>query len=249
MKAIGIIPARYGSTRFPGKPLKLIGGKPLLSWVVEASKKAQSLAEVIVATDHPEIKELGESLGVRVEMTDSSLSSGTDRVWAVAQNCDADVVLNIQGDEPLLQPELLDLLVSVFGKRPEVSMATLARPFNTPEDFRSINTAKVLLNQREEAIYFSRLPIPFSRQNFEDVSAQELVFKHIGIYGFRKHFLKQFCENEVSGLELAEGLEQLRALTLGAKIQVLKVNYESWGVDCPEDVAKIEEHLKREKNH
>lgn len=245
MKAIGVIPARFGSTRFPGKPLKPIAGKPLLAWVVEAAKRSEKLSEVVVATDHDEIYQLAVSLGVRAEMTDSDLPSGTDRVWAVAQASDADIVLNIQGDEPLLQPGLLDVLVTELMGRNEVSMATLARNFKSKEDFESLNTAKIVLNERGEAIYFSRHSIPFSRLPYEDQSVgADTVLKHIGIYGFRKKFLKEFCQRPASALEMAEGLEQLRALAMGAKIQVVKVDYESWGVDTPEDVQKVERVLK-----
>lgn len=245
MKAVGVIPARYGSTRFPGKPLKLIAGKPLLAWVVEAAKKSKKLSEVVVATDHPEIFALAESLGVRAEMTDSDLPSGTDRVWAVAQASSAEIVLNIQGDEPLLQPGLLDVLVTELKERTDVSMATLARHFKTKEDFESLNTAKIVLNEKGEAIYFSRHPIPFSRLAYDDPGAgTDTVLKHIGIYGFRKNFLKEFCQRPSSAIEMAEGLEQLRALSMGAKIQVVKVDYESWGVDTPEDVQKVERALK-----
>lgn len=250
MKAIGVIPARFGSTRFPGKPLKVIAGKPLLSWVIEAAKRSRLLNDVIVATDHEEIMALAQGHGVKVQMTDSELPSGTDRVWAVAERCpDADVVLNIQGDEPLLKPQLLDTLVSVFSGQPDVSMATLARTFLSQGDFESPNTAKVILNHRSEAIYFSRFPIPYSRASYGgEETASDTVLKHIGIYGFKRSFLREFCSQAVSDLEKAEGLEQLRALSMGAKIQVVKVDYESWGVDTPGDVEKVEARLKSEKN-
>lgn len=247
MKAVGVIPARYGSTRFPGKPLKIIAGKPLLAWVVEAAKKAKSLNEVIVATDHEEIASLARSLGVKVEMTDSSLPSGTDRVWAAVSKLDCDVVLNIQGDEPLLKAELLNKLVEVFQEQPEVEMATFARSFKSEEDLRSLNTAKVLVNAKSEAIYFSRLPIPYSRTSYSQSGEfRDIALKHIGIYGFTKGFLESFCARSADALERAEALEQLRALSMGAKIKVVKVDYESWGVDTPEDVKKVEAQLKSE---
>lgn len=241
MKAVAIIPARFGSTRFPGKPLKLIAGTPLLSWVIRAALRAQKLSEVLVATDHEEIKNLAESEGVRAVMTKSDLPSGTDRVWAVAKDLEADVVINIQGDEPLLQGSLLDQLVDVFETKSAPEMATLARPFQSKEDYLSINTAKVLLNEFSDAIYFSRLPLPYSRNGIsEDLSG---ALKHIGIYGFQKEFLGRFCQQAPTSIEMAEGLEQLRALHLGAKIRVLQVDYESWGVDTPEDVKRVEEKL------
>jgi 3-deoxy-manno-octulosonate cytidylyltransferase (CMP-KDO synthetase) len=249
MKALGVIPSRYGSTRFPGKPLKMIAGKPLLAWVVEAAQKSKELSDLVVATDHEEIAALARRLGVKVSMTESDLPSGTDRVWQVARHQDAEVVLNIQGDEPLLQAELLDVLVRVFREKPAVEMATLARTFQSREDLESPNTAKVLLNEKGEAIYFSRFPIPYSRLAYGDSAVpKETALKHIGIYGFRKDFLREFCQRPSSAIERAEGLEQLRALSLGAKIQVIQVDYESWGVDTPQDVAKVEARLNGEKN-
>ncbi len=245
IKAIGVIPARFGSTRFPGKPLKLISGKPLLGWVIEAAKKTKRLNEIVVATDHEEIMALAKAYEVQAIMTDSDLPSGTDRVWAAAKDMDAEVVINIQGDEPLLKPELLDELVMVFEDQPGVKMATLGREFNSEEDFQSKNTAKIVLNKNGQAIYFSRWQIPFSRLSFQDQTGLgESVLKHIGIYGFRKNFLKSFCEQVSTPLEQAEGLEQLRALYMGESIQVIKVDYESWGVDTPEDIQRVEGKLK-----
>lgn len=242
MKVVGIIPARYGSTRFPGKPLKLIAGRPLLSWVIKGAKESKLIDEIHVATDHEEILKLSESEGVKGCMTPSDLPSGTDRVWHVAKNLDADVVINIQGDEPLIKGGLLDELVSVFKSSPQPEMATLARSFQSVEDFMSKNTAKIVLNQKDQAIYFSRLPIPHSREG-ESLKFSGAL-KHIGLYGFTKDFLKRFCNQAPTSLERDEGLEQLRALYLGAKIQVVKVDYESWGVDTPEDIQRVEEKLK-----
>ena len=245
MKAIGVIPSRFGSVRFPGKPLKLIAGKPLLAWVIEAAKKSKRLSDVVVATDHDEIFGLAKSLGVEAIMTDPDLPSGTDRVWAVSERLESEIVLNIQGDEPLLQPELLDLLVKTLTDHPELNMATFARSFLSEEDFLSKNTAKVIVNRLGQAIYFSRHPIPFGRLAFGSTDVEkDVVLKHIGIYGFRRDFLKDFCMAGSSGIERAEGLEQLRALSMGAKIQVVQVDYESWGVDTPEDVQKVEARLK-----
>jgi len=244
MNIVGVIPARYGSTRFPGKPLKPIAGKPLLQWVIEGAKKAKSLTQVMVATDHPEIQALAKSCGVEVAMTDSDLPSGSDRVWAAIQNIKADVVLNIQGDEPLITGELLDALTQPFFKDDSLEMATLGRKIN-PGDLESKQTAKIVLNERGEALYFSRFPIPYSRI---DAPVKEAVcLKHIGIYAFRKNFLERFCSHGPTQLEMAEGLEQLRALYLGARIKVVLVEHESWGVDVPVDVQKIETILKTQR--
>lgn len=245
MKVVGVIPARYGATRFPGKPLKPILGKPLLQWVIEGVKESQSLSQVIVATDHGEIFELAQSLGVKAAMTSESLPSGTDRVYAASLNEEADVIVNIQGDEPLIEARIIDDLVRPFSKDLNLPMATLARTLK-PGDLESPNTAKIVLNQKNEALYFSRFPIPFSRSNSSSDawSFSEGCVKHIGLYAYRPNFLKSFCQQSPVVMERAEGLEQLRALYLGARIQVVMVDHESWGVDTPEDVARVEELLK-----
>ncbi|MEQ1879013.1 MAG: 3-deoxy-manno-octulosonate cytidylyltransferase, partial [Bdellovibrionia bacterium] len=241
-KVLGVIPARYGSTRFPGKPLVLIAGKPLLTWVIEAAKSAKLISQVLVATDDERIAELAAKSGVEAVMTDSELPSGSDRVWAAIQGLDGEVVLNIQGDEPLLTGALLDQLVTPFKSDSTLEMATFGRPLSA-EDLQSPNTAKIVLNAKDEALYFSRLPIPFTRTPFN--AEQECALKHIGIYAFRRSFLGKFCAQKPVPLEHFEGLEQLRALHLGARIRVVRVDHESWGVDTPEDVLKVEKRLPR----
>jgi 3-deoxy-manno-octulosonate cytidylyltransferase (CMP-KDO synthetase) len=241
MSAIGVIPARYGSTRFPGKPLKPILGKPLLQWVIEGSKQSRSLKEICVATDHREIAELAEKCGVRAVMTDPSLPSGSDRVFAAVKDRDFDVVVNIQGDEPLITGRLLDQLVAPMLSDAALEMATLGhRP--RPGDLKNPHTAKIVLNHRSEALYFSRFPIPHSRVDADGQGA--VCLKHIGLYAFRKTFLARFCASRPTPLELAEGLEQLRALYLGARVKIVEVEHESLGVDTPEDVARVEQALR-----
>jgi 3-deoxy-manno-octulosonate cytidylyltransferase (CMP-KDO synthetase) len=242
LEALGVIPARYGSTRFPGKPLQKILGKPLLQWVIEGAKSSRLLSEIRVATDHPEIMALAKSCGVLGVMTPSDLPTGSDRVFAASKDSAADVVVNIQGDEPLIQGEMLDSLVRPMLSDSTLEMATLARQLKDG-DLHSPNTAKIVLNQRSEALYFSRLPIPYSR--IDAPSQKAVCLKHIGLYAFRKSFLAEFCAKKPTPLELAEGLEQLRALYLGARIHVVEVDHESWGVDTPEDVAKVEALLRR----
>lgn len=242
-RAIGIIPARWGSTRFPGKPLALISGKPLLRWVIEGASTSRKLQEICVATDDERIAQLAKSCGVRALMTDSELPTGTDRIWQAARETSADVILNIQGDEPLIDGALLDRLVEPFEVDREIEMATLGRALDA-EALTSPQTAKIVLNHRGEAIYFSRFPIPYSRvQADERLNA---ALKHIGIYGYRRAFLERFCAEPPTALEKSEGLEQLRALYLGARIKVIEVEHDSWGVDTPEDVQKIES-IMREK--
>ncbi len=244
VKAIGVIPARFGSTRFPGKPLVQINGKPMIQWVIEGARQSKLLREVVVATDDHRIAELVKSLKTEVVMTDSKLPSGSDRVWAAVKDRDVEVVVNIQGDEPLLDGQLLDKLVSSFEHEPNLNMATLGR-VPSVEDLSSKSTAKIVLNQKGEAIYFSRFPIPYSRVDAPQGNA--ICMKHIGIYAYRKAFLRDFCALAPTPLEEAEGLEQLRALYLGARIFVVQVDHESWGVDTPDDVKKIEQIMRTKR--
>jgi 3-deoxy-manno-octulosonate cytidylyltransferase (CMP-KDO synthetase) len=245
MKAIGVIPARYGSTRFPGKPLKPILGKPLLEWVIDGARQARKLSEIWLATDHGEIREIGERKGIHVVMTDPACPTGSDRVYQAVKDANVEVVVNIQGDEPLISGTLLDQLAEPLLADSSLPMATLGRELH-PGDLDSRNTAKIILNSRSEALYFSRLPIPYTR--IDAPAKGGICLKHIGLYAFRKTFLKEFCAQAPTPLELAEGLEQLRALWLGARIKVVPVEHESWGVDTPEDVAKVEALLKARRS-
>jgi 3-deoxy-manno-octulosonate cytidylyltransferase (CMP-KDO synthetase) len=259
LKAIGVIPARFGSTRFPGKPLVKVAGRALLTHVIEGAKQSKRLSEILVATDDPRIAELSEKSGARAVMTDPNLPSGTDRTWAalVASGLtNVDVVVNIQGDEPLIEGAPLDALVAAFDGRSEIEMATLVREidFSSPqglEVLQSQTTAKIVVTKDDRALYFSRFPVPFSRVQPRvqpgdargALDAQKAVLKHVGIYAFRPSFLKRFCAAPPCAIELYEGLEQLRALHLGAMIHVVRTRHESWGVDTPDDVEKIEKML------
>jgi len=241
MKIIGVIPARYGSTRFDGKPLTPIAGKPLLQWVVEGARTSLRLSELVVATDDRRIFDLAIQLKVKAVMTEPDLPSGTDRVWAAVKDFAADYVINIQGDEPLITGDVLDLLATAFDQGAE--MATLARRFTNVKDVMNPGTAKIVINQRGEAVYFSRLAIPHSRVMPEGGSGLACL-KHIGIYGYKREFLNRFCTQKPVEIERAEALEQLRALWLGARIKVVETDYESWGVDTPEDVVRVEQIMK-----
>ena len=247
MKAVGLIPARYGSSRFPGKPLALINGQPLLKWVIDGAKTSKRLREIAVATDDERIAKLAVTCGVRALMTDSDLPTGTDRIWQAASQIaglsDDDIIVNIQGDEPLIEGSLLDRLIEPFEKDQTLEMATLGRPLDL-ESLNSPQTAKIILNARDEAMYFSRLPIPYTRA--AATLPVEGALKHIGIYAYRRSFLKKFCAEKPATIELLESLEQLRALYLGARIKVVRVEHDSWGVDYPEDILKIE-RLMRER--
>lgn len=242
---LGVIPARFGASRFPGKPLKEVAGRPLLQWVLEGASQSQKINKIIVATDHSDIVSLVESLGFEAIMTDSDLPSGSDRVWQATKDRAADVIVNIQGDEPLITGGLLDSLVSAFeGEGDNLQMATLGKEFNSQEDLFSENTAKIILNHKSEALYFSRMPLPYTRIDAPQTGPFASV-KHIGLYAYRKSFLQKFCQQKPVDVELSEGLEQLRALYLGAKIKVVMTDQETWGVDTPEDVLRIENELKR----
>lgn len=243
MKFLGVIPARHASTRFPAKPLALLQGKPLIQWVVEGARQSLLLSEIIVATDHDEIRKAAEAVGAKVVMTDSDLPSGSDRIHAATKDIDFDVVVNIQGDEPLVTGELIDNLAGLFQKDFSLDMATLAHPISLPE-LESANAVKVVLNHRDEALYFSRYAIPYSRVSGRKAPSLSACLKHIGMYAYTKKFLKTFCESPPAEIEIAESLEQLRALYLGAKIKVLRVKEASLGVDTPEDLAKIEKMLR-----
>ena len=242
-----VIPARYGATRFPGKALAVIQDKPMLHWVVAGVSQAKLIKNIIVATDDQRISNACEGLDVEVVMTDPDLASGSDRVFAACRGRDVDMVLNIQGDEPLITGELVDQMAQAMLDSEAWDVFTLGRRMNQ-ESLESPNTAKIVCDQNGKALYFSRHPIPYSRVKTQD--SYEACLKHIGIYGYRMSFLEKFCSAPPCQMELMEGLEQLRALYLGGTIQVLKVDYESWGVDTPEDIAIVEKQLlKRIKKH
>lgn len=243
MKILGVIPARFASTRFPGKPLHVMAGKPLLQWVIEGSQKSRRLDGLLVATDDDRIAALARGLGVEVAMTAAELPSGTDRIWAAVKDRAVDAVVNIQGDEPLITGELVDRLAQLFSQPGSLDMATLAHPLSERE-LASPNAVKVLLNQQDQAIYFSRFPIPHSRHDAKSAGGMGAL-KHMGLYAYTKKFLEKFCEAPPALIEKAEGLEQLRALYLGARIHVVTVDQGLQGVDTPEDARKAEELLRR----
>ena len=244
-KVVGVIPARFASTRFPGKPLTPIAGRPMIVRVIEQVQKAQGFDQLLVATYHPEIASVSERAGAHSVMTPSDLPSGSDRVYFAVKNLNCDYVVNIQGDEPLLNPLWLETLVECLKSNPQADMATLAREA-TRADLTSPTTAKIVVDQNLRALYFSRFAIPFSRGLPAPDNAGQNVrgcLKHIGVYGYKKSFLAQFCAQQPVEIETLEALEQLRALYLGAHIQVARVAGDSWGVDVPEDVAKVERLL------
>ena len=240
MKIIGIIPARYASTRFPGKPLALIAGKPLIQHVVEQCQRARSLSEVIVATDDTRIWEVAQNF-CRVEMTRPEHPSGSDRIAEVAERCGGDVVVNIQGDEPLIDPAVID---AVAGALTANEMSTAATPIKNPAEYDNPNVVKVIVNAAGRALYFSRRTIPYLREAASRPVSEQLAafpfLKHLGIYGYRRDTLLRLVKFPVSPLENAEKLEQLRALENSIPIAVVRVDYDSVGVDVPADVTRVE---------
>lgn len=243
MRILGIIPARYASTRFPGKPLHPIAGKPLVQHVVERCRLAKSLSEVIVATDDARIADVGR-IFCRVEMTREDHPSGSDRIAEVAARCECDAVINVQGDEPLIDPAVID---AVAGALATCEMSTAATPIRRVEDYDNPNVVKVVVSAAGRALYFSRRTIPYVRDAAGRSAGEQLAafpfLKHLGIYGYRRESLLRLVRCPVSPLEAAERLEQLRALECGIPIAVVRVDYDSVGVDAPGDVARAEAML------
>lgn len=244
MKTLGIIPSRYGSSRFPGKPLHLLCGKPLVAWVVEAVKKSKTLDDVIVATDDERIVSAVETHGGKAVMTPSELPSGTDRIACAAGDfTDDDILVNIQGDEPLISPDLIDALVGRMNEGTKWDMATAVTPIKSLDDLNAKTVVKVVLDRDDGALYFSRAPIPCDRDHTPDI-ATGLWVRHLGIYAYRGAFLKKYISEPPCDLEKTEKLEQLRALWMGAKIAVIRTDDEGVGVDTPEDAVRIEAILR-----
>ncbi len=262
MKVTVVIPARYGSTRFPGKPLADISGKPMVQHVYERASQATLVDEVFVATDDLRIAEAVESFHGKVVLTSKECRSGTDRMAEAARNFSSDVFINVQGDEPLISPKLIDQIASSLISDTKVRIVSAGISFKSREDFLDPNIVKVLTDRQAYAIYFSRYPIPFlkdawqkaahfqkslaqkswddyySEYSFERLK-QSAVKKHLGIYGFRREELLKFSQWEPTPLECQEELEQLRILEHGGKIKIVPTEEESIAVDRPQDLAKI----------
>lgn len=245
-RVVGVIPSRWGSTRFPGKSLASIGGKPLLVWVVERARQARRLDGIWVATDDERIAEVARACGVNVAMTRPEHPSGTDRIAEAVQGIAADVVVNIQGDEPLIDPALIDRVAGSLEDEAGWDMATAAAPIRSAEELHNPDVVKVVRALDGRALYFSRSVIPFLRgaePGFAPVAGLHL--RHIGIYGYRRIFLERLVKEPPSALENAEKLEQLRALALGARMVVLDGEAPGIGVDSPADVPRAEALLRQ----
>jgi len=247
MEAVAVIPARYKSSRFEGKVLADILGKPMLQYVWESAKEAKLLDEVIVACDDEKVKEIAQGFGAKVVMTAKQHLSGTDRIAEVVALMDVKVVVNIQADEPLIKPVMIDSIVDALLKDRSLEMVTLMKRITDPNDINNPNVVKVVVDKNNFALYFSRAPIPY--RAFDSEVKEPVYFKHIGIYGYTKDFLFIYKNIPVSLLEKTEKLEQLRVLSEGYRIKVLETKYDTIGVDTPQDLEKVKEYLKKEKTN
>jgi len=244
MDVIGVIPARYSSTRFQGKVLADIMGKPMIQHVWERVKQARMLDEVIIACDHEEVADIARGFGAKVVMTSKAHACGTDRIAEVINPLDVKIVVNIQADEPLIHPTMIDSVARALLDDLKVSMATVMKKVEDLTSINDPNVVKVVTDKNGFALYFSRNAIPYLAAN-SDIK-EPVYFKHIGLYGYTKDFLFIYKNLPVSNLESIEKLEQLRVLEEGFKIKVIETKFDTIGIDTPEDLAKVEEYLKRE---
>ena len=251
-----VIPARYASVRFPGKPLAMLHGKPMIQHVYEQAARAAHVDEVVVATDDERIAAAVGRFGGKVAVTSPTARSGSERVAEVARSRHAEVIINVQGDEPLIQPEMVSQLADFLSRHQAVPMASLMTKLSRPEDVANPNIVKVVVDRDGYALYFSRSPIPFMKPETRDPRPEtsrspvsgllsQVYYKHLGIYGYQRHFLLQFPHLEPTPLEQAEQLEQLRALEHGYRIKLLETMHDTIGVDTPEDLQRVEQLLAR----
>ena len=239
-RVIGVIPSRYGAQRFPGKPLALIAGVPMIVRVIRQSQKAKRLTEVWVATDDERIARAVEKAGATAVMTPSSLKSGTDRIAYAVRDVKADIVVNIQGDEPVMAPQAIDAAVEVLQEDPRVLMSTVVIPLSDKKEWLDPNVVKAVLGPKGDVLYFSRAPIPYPRDG-----GVPKAYKHMGLYGYRPAWLQMMASLKPTPLELTEKLEQLRAMENGVFIRAAVRKVESIAVDVPADVKKVEKYLKK----
>ena len=253
MAVVAIIPARYGSTRLPGKPLADIGGKPMIQHVYENTSRAKVLDQVLVATDDWRVEKAVKDFGGEVVMTSKDHASGTDRLAEVARKIKTDWVVNVQGDLPFIRPETITRAVRPMRRDRSIPMGTVCTPIDDEEEWRNPNIVKVVRDAKGFAIYFSRATIPYSRNDVSQSRgsrAQKKVWghRHLGLYVYRRDFLLKFARLRPTLLEQAESLEQLRALAYGHRIFVADVEERSVEVDTPEDLEKAEQYLKQVRN-
>ena len=251
MKITAVIPARFASTRFPGKALAEIGGKAMIQHVYERTSRAKLVSRTIVATDDPRIADAVSMIGGEAIMTSTSHETGTDRLAEVARGLDSDIIVNVQGDEPLICPDMIDQAIQPFLEDSSLQMGTLKTRIKCLHDFLSPNMVKVVTDNFGTALYFSRSPLPFFRDKWKDLKDDSfccgklLCYKHVGLYVYRRDFLLKFASMPPTFLEISEKLEQLRAIENGVKIHVVETEFESIGVDTPDDLAKAQERYRQ----
>lgn len=245
MEVVGVIPARYSSSRFEGKVLADILGKPMIQRVYEQAKETRLLDDLIIACDDERVVEVARGFGAKVVLTAKAHSSGTDRICEVVNPLDVRIVINIQGDEPLIHPTMIDSVATCLLEDSSLSMATVMKKIEDPLIISDPNVVKVVVDKNNFALYFSRATIPFLAQNSEVKSPA--YYKHIGLYGYTKDFLFIYKNLPVSNLEKIECLEQLRVLEEGFRIKVIETKYDTIGVDTPEDLEKVKQYLKNHK--
>lgn len=245
MNAIGVIPARYSASRFEGKVLADILGKPMIQHVWERAKKARVLDDVIIACDDERVASVAKSFGANIVLTAKAHVCGTDRIIEVINPLDVKVVVNIQGDEPLISPIAIDTVARTLLDNDKLSMVTLMKKITDADEIADPNVVKVVVDKNNFALYFSRAAIPFYPANTE--AQEKFCFKHIGLYGYTKDFLFTYKNLPVSRLEKTERLEQLRVLEEGYRIKLVETKYDTVGVDVPLDLEKVKEYLRKEK--
>lgn len=244
-EVIGVIPARFSSTRFEAKVLADICGKPMIQHVWERARQSLLLDDLVIACDDERVAEKAREFGAKVVMTAKGHASGSDRIAEVINPMDVKVIVNIQGDEPLIHPTMIDLVASALINSSDVYMATLMTRIADPAQVADPHTVKVVVDRNNFALYFSRSPIPFHAANSE--IKDPVYYKHIGLYGYTKDFIFTFKKMAVSHLEKIEKLEQLRVLEEGYRIKVLETKYDTLGVDTPEDLERVKERIAKEK--
>jgi 3-deoxy-manno-octulosonate cytidylyltransferase (CMP-KDO synthetase) len=251
MNIIGIIPSRYASTRLPAKPLADICGKPMIQRVYEQAQRSTLLTSVIVATDDERIASVVRSFGGNVQMTPADIQSGSDRIALVAKNHPADIVVNIQGDEPQIDPQLIDQTIRLVMDDTQAVVGTAVKKTSSHQDLFNANVVKVVLDRNNYALYFSRSPVPFVRDAKKDEEwfSNTTFYKHFGIYVYRADFLQHYTGLKPSALEEAEKLEQLRILENGFRIKCAVTEYESLPVDTPEDLRRVIEIVLAQNKH
>lgn len=245
--ALAVIPARFASTRFPGKLIALLDGKPVVVHTYERTCQAKRVSDVVIAADDERVAEAVRPFGARVVMTRADHACGTDRIAEVAQNSTAEIIVNVQGDEPLIDPATINAAVAALVDHPEAPMSTVRRLITLPEKIQDPNIVKVVCDERGRALYFSRWPIPYVRDEADRRAAPPCHWQHVGLYAYRRDFLLRYTKMPQTPLERLEKLEQLRVLENGFPIMVVETQYDSVGVDTPEDLEEVRAILKQRK--